>query len=366
MESSPLPCQVCSRPLSPHLPFFCITCARNIVYEPRLEHAQALLQKEALNNEISRAIHAGNSPSVGADKRGSQAREDDGTVDCIAVERARSQRAESVNRTQMLHAENNSLRSETKKLKDAIADRRRDLDKRKTAHNVAVKALDLQEAQAVAPLQNEIAARELKGNKVHEQTAGSRMLLCREAASLCGLQQRKRRKGTSSRDVYFLGGVPVVDLRDLNSGSSLLSSTYPAANMECRRRPFARQRFALESRPPPAPSLALPLAPTSRRAPSPNSLLYPSHHPHAAFLLQIPHPPSRPPRGRRSFCLAHPPAPATRPRPPPGTTAARARDRGSTGLQPLRRRRDAACVGRGMVGAHAGRGRGRLYLGGGV
>jgi Vacuolar sorting 38 and autophagy-related subunit 14 len=58
-----------------------------------------------------------------------------------------------------------------------------------------------------------------QADALHARTAESRFFLCRETANLYGLVQRKRRKGAGGRDAYFIGGVPIVDIRDINSMS---------------------------------------------------------------------------------------------------------------------------------------------------
>ena len=134
----------------------------------------------------------------------------------VAVEGARAKRAEAEQQTQLLRTEADSLRSETKRLKIAVAEKEKRIARRRAAHEAAVKELAQQESLASAPSQKEVARVEEQWGRVHDLTAEARMLLCREAASLYNLQQRKRRKGTLGRDVYYMGGVPIIDLRDLN------------------------------------------------------------------------------------------------------------------------------------------------------
>ena len=52
---------------------------------------------------------------------------------------------------------------------------------------------------------------------MHSEIVNARVFLCTEAADLCGLRQRRRKKAGSIRDDYTIGGIGIVDLRDLNS-----------------------------------------------------------------------------------------------------------------------------------------------------
>ena len=222
--STPLTCEICSRSSSDRSPFYCITCARTLLYQPRLEQAHALLHKEALGKEVARALDKGDGLLKSSPKKASSQKTHDGMAARVAVERARSQRAEAEQQTQLLRAETESLWSETKRLKIAVAEKEKRIARRRAAHGTAVKDLSQRESQAAVPLQNEITTVEGRWDQVHELTAEARMLLCREAASLYNLQQRKRRKGTPGRDVYYMGGVPIIDLRDLNSTPTFLPS----------------------------------------------------------------------------------------------------------------------------------------------
>ncbi len=78
--------------------------------------------------------------------------------------------------------------------------------------------VELSKSQTVAP---EPADKSIKRTAhrwdiLHSKTAEARLFLCREAAQLYHLEQHKRRKGSSEKDVYTIGGVPIPDLMELN------------------------------------------------------------------------------------------------------------------------------------------------------
>src|SRR5438046_1049021 len=49
-------CHVCSRSPNSRLPFYCTTCARNQLYQLRVEHIGVLLEKETAGRHIESAI----------------------------------------------------------------------------------------------------------------------------------------------------------------------------------------------------------------------------------------------------------------------------------------------------------------------
>jgi len=55
-------------------------------------------------------------------------------------------------------------------------------------------------------------------------TLEARVFLCKEAAQLYGLQQRKRKRGSSENDVYVIEEILIADLRELNTLVETLAS----------------------------------------------------------------------------------------------------------------------------------------------
>ena len=208
-------CQVCLRTPENKLLFFCPTCARNALYELRLKHAQVLLSKEALAKEIESIALAQNSDGgkISLKEPSSEATLRPGNR--VVLEETRSAVARSKTRTTALLDECTVLRSQVEKSREHIVRRKADIASRRSGYNAASELFEDKD-KAVRPLQQEISTTEASWNRLHTRTAEARVFLCREAAALYGLQQRKKRKGIPGRDLYIIGGVPIVDLRDLN------------------------------------------------------------------------------------------------------------------------------------------------------
>lgn len=133
------------------------------------------------------------------------------------IDRAASDQVISEDNTKTILSHVEALREETEKIKAEITTRKARLLRRRSEFASAKQELSKSQATAVEPVDKGIKRTEHRWDVIHNKTAESRLFLCREAALLYGLNQRKRKKGALGRDVYFIGGVPIADLRDLNS-----------------------------------------------------------------------------------------------------------------------------------------------------
>lgn len=209
-----MPCEICCRSPSSRLPFNCTLCARDALYQPRIQLAQTLLHIESLEKEVETNV-------VDTSRKG-KARSSPGIrhVDMNStwtVHRVASEQLISETKTQSLVSHVEALREETQNIKSEIAARKSRLLRRRSEFTSAKQELSRSQASAVEPMNKSIKRTEHRWDVMHNKTAESRLFLCREVALLYGLQQRKRKKGGLGRDVYLIGGVPIADLRDLNS-----------------------------------------------------------------------------------------------------------------------------------------------------
>ena len=221
MEQSNVQCQVCARTPDSSRGFFCKTCARNVLYQPRIENAALLIGKESLAKEIEQAVIAGSESEPTQERKNDDFRPDKVSVNRIALERAQARQSQSKTRTESMLEETENLRADIKKRKEEITKKKANIIARRAAIGSATGDLARLESQNDGPLKEEIALIERKWSAINGSAAEVRIILCKEVATLYGLQQRKRKKGAPGRDIYLIGGVPIVDLRDLNSKSLL-------------------------------------------------------------------------------------------------------------------------------------------------
>lgn len=207
-------CEICLRSASSRLPFNCTLCAREALYQPRIQLAQALLHRESLGKEVESNV-VGTSKKEKAKSSPSTRTSDLNPT--WAIQHAASEQVISQEKTQTALSHVEALREETRKIKAGIAARKARLLRRRSEFTSAKQELSQSQANAVEPVDKAIKRTEHRWDVMQNKMAESRLFLCREVALLYGLQQRKRKKGGLGRDVYLIGGVPIADLRDLNS-----------------------------------------------------------------------------------------------------------------------------------------------------
>lgn len=214
-------CEICHRSASSRLSFNCTLCARDALYQPRIQLAQTLLHTESLGIEVEHNV-------VGTSKKEkvhSLANTKISEVNHTwTVHRAAADQVISEEKTQTVLSHVEALREETQKIKAEVAERKVKLLRRRSEFASAKQELSQSQASAVEQVDKGMKRTEHRWGVMHNKTAESRRFLCREVALLYGLHQRKREKGELGRDVYFIGGVPIADLMDLNSKHVFQSS----------------------------------------------------------------------------------------------------------------------------------------------
>lgn len=204
-------CDICLRSSSNRLPFHCASCARDVIYEQRILLAQTLLDSEAAGKAVESSIAVG--PTSGQSKASTQFSE---SSLAWAHRQAIAEGSASVKRTEGIMSHVDALRRENEKTRSDIAKRKAGNAKRWSDLKSTTIAAQ-REAEALESVKKGVERMERRWDMLHTRTMESRVFLCREAAQLYGLQQRIRKKAGSVRDIYMIGGVPIPDLRDLNS-----------------------------------------------------------------------------------------------------------------------------------------------------
>lgn len=213
-------CDICQRTSTSRLPFNCTTCARNALYALRVKHAQILLEGEALGEEVEKNV-------TSRQTRESQSGEQDWLHEAHpthAIERLAAERVVMEEKTATVVARVDTLRKQLEEMKTYISKKKLELYERRSNLEVATKRMNKGPKQDLDPFEKDIRRTQSRWESLHSKTAEARAFLCREAAHLYGLQQRKRKKGMPGRDLYLIGGAPICDLRDLNSRSSCIPS----------------------------------------------------------------------------------------------------------------------------------------------
>ncbi|PGH33641.1 hypothetical protein GX50_03551 [[Emmonsia] crescens] len=219
-------CHVCDRGPNSRLQLLCSTCTRNQLYPLRFDYVKILLEKEAIGKEIEAAVVSRNTYDTES--------VEDGRPDDLkskqhssrwAIQAAKSRASQSTARTSVILDRIATLREEIKEGREDIAHRKALLKQRRSDIESATYQVTERRASMLATVQNNIKRTEHLWNSLHNKTAQSRVFLCHEAANLYRLRQRTRRKNGELVAVYTIGGVSIVDLRDLNGASHIHITT---------------------------------------------------------------------------------------------------------------------------------------------
>ncbi|KAJ5975214.1 hypothetical protein N7481_008921 [Penicillium waksmanii] len=217
-------CHICDSAHS-RLPHLCPTCARNRLYPLRLETTQALLEKEILANQIETAVSHGplEDQHLGPGERSSRLSHQSTSTRTWSLQTTSSKQVASTSRRDDLSRNTAALKEEIRVKKADLAERRATLARRRADAESAQYQLVERETASLTGIQNATKRAEHLWHSLHSKTAEARIFLCREAAHLYGLRQKTARKG-DPHQLYVLGGMPIVDLRDMNGKSSTMGT----------------------------------------------------------------------------------------------------------------------------------------------
>lgn len=218
-------CHICASS-HPRLPFLCPSCARNRLYQLRLEATQTLLDKEALGCQVEALVSSDQSQNGHLTDEERISRADDDGSRRWALETVSSQQAGSSARRKAIAREIEMLKDAIKSRKADISERRALLSRRRSDAESAHYKIEEREVAIATSIQNTTRRTEHLWHSLHTKTAEARIFLCREAAHLYGLRQRTLRKG-DVRPAYVLGGISVVDLREMNGKSATTPLAIP-------------------------------------------------------------------------------------------------------------------------------------------
>ncbi|KAJ5825541.1 hypothetical protein N7474_002679 [Penicillium riverlandense] len=213
-------CHTCSRTPHARLSFYCPTCARNQLYQLRIDSTHVLLEREVLGQQIETVVSDGNHQRRSVESIPDSSRR--WTIQAITT-----RQAESSSRREGLSRQINDLKSEIKDKQAHISGCKTRLSRRHSDAESAKYQLSEREAGILTGVQNTTKRTEHLWHSLHSKTAEARIFLCREAANLYGLRQKVSRKGQVP-ETYAIGGIVIKDLRDMNGKFSRYTGATPA------------------------------------------------------------------------------------------------------------------------------------------
>lgn len=222
-------CNICQRPYTTALPFTCAACTRDILYQTRVSLAHTLLEQEAAVSQAEQCLK--DSHIVPTKPPASNTPKSQGRPLSLDLESATIQREATRHQTQLTLNHAKQLRLEAEDLRHVIARGKASISGRRNEILAARKELTRRQTVEAGRLEKSIAGIHGRWDAMHARTAESRLLLCREAASLYGLKKHSNGAAASASDTYQIGGLPIYNLKDLNSKPKpILSSMVPKAD----------------------------------------------------------------------------------------------------------------------------------------
>ncbi|KAK5133274.1 hypothetical protein LTR08_008008 [Meristemomyces frigidus] len=191
----------------------CISCVHATLYGPRIRQASALLDREKQHTHAEAILRPGNDGVIAS-------LSEDADWDAITAGIKKQCLQKSRDQTQAVEARINDIADKAQQLRQQIEDYKQYVAEQREHHAARRREiadernqLEMHRQRAHEPIQLAIRRAGQRLEKARNRTVEARATLCHEAASLSGLQKRSGKDGKSE---YWLGNVPIPDLRDLN------------------------------------------------------------------------------------------------------------------------------------------------------
>ncbi|KAM3065443.1 hypothetical protein ACMFMG_011438 [Clarireedia jacksonii] len=208
-------CDICFRTGGHKLPFLCPTDARNQLYEARVKTAGILLEKDALDRQLS-ALFPSTSGTPGQHSQPTTA------LARSNVSEIHAERERVIERTNQIIAHADELRAKVEEAKRERDRKKAAIERRRSELAAVSSGAEVRRAKQIQEVESSTLRTKYRWNQAYSLIGGSRTYLCYEAAKLYGLQRVKRITGGED---YKIGGINIVDLRSMNSASAAQIST---------------------------------------------------------------------------------------------------------------------------------------------
>ncbi|KAJ5375324.1 hypothetical protein N7517_007330 [Penicillium concentricum] len=186
-------CSICSRAPHSRLSFHCPTCARNQLYQLRIDSTQVLLEKEALGKQIEAAVTCDSSWDQSSPHGQDLLDTDKACSPRWVLQTINTRHAVSLANRELVSHQLEALKSEVEAKKAEIAKQKEALARRRSDAESAKFQLEEREAGILAGVQNTSKRVEHVWHSLHSKTAESRIYLCREVANLYGLRKNTKK-----------------------------------------------------------------------------------------------------------------------------------------------------------------------------
>lgn len=188
----------------------CAVDARNQLYPVRIEIARVLLEKDALSKEVD-------VETFQASANGKRSTPPDSSSARSVVDHNITEKELSEDRTLRIIAHADELRDKIKQAKAVRAAKKASVQRRRSELASAKNGFERPWQARIEEAEKSMKRTNFKWNKQNDMTADARTYLCCEAAKLYGLRNVRVKKNGSLFEDYRIGGISIMDLRELNN-----------------------------------------------------------------------------------------------------------------------------------------------------
>ena len=196
----------------------CPSCARAALYPVRVQHIQALLDRERagklVDDAVSATSHASKKPKSSPIKDGI-----DTNLNKLRQQQMFEEKTSTSLRIDRVTNQAALLRQEMDVYRKEIQERRSALDRRRADLTRARSNLQVQRKESIDSLKHTIKRTTRRHEVVYADTVKARIYICRGASNLARLHRMpKAGKGVKGYE-YIIGGLELLDLRHLNDAA---------------------------------------------------------------------------------------------------------------------------------------------------
>lgn len=211
-------CDICGKGLGPKVPLHCATCARSALYPLRIEHVTTLLDKEKLGKHVEAVANGTTDPAAQSISLSGLLVNTHESSKKLRLERTVAETTQTAERINLITEQVELLKRQMEEVKKEMAARKEAMARRRSDLASANHDVEARRNNELEKVLKSVRHANQRLERTHTQTVDARMYLCRAAAELAGLKEQKRisRDGTFKMG-YFIGGIPITDLRNLHS-----------------------------------------------------------------------------------------------------------------------------------------------------
>lgn len=210
-------CDICARSHALDLPFYCVACARGLLYPTRLDAIALLLEKEQLAHQVEDVIRYKSLPNVDSEHHLAAKSNGHGLSRTWAIDHLRHEIEKSKCRQVVAQSALEKLHEEVEQIRREVAAKKAEINERRTILNTITALVPQRRQDRLSKLAEVSVKGSHSFDSLHRKTVDAKVSLCREAALLLRLRHRKKRREGIVQDFFSISGLPIHDLKDISS-----------------------------------------------------------------------------------------------------------------------------------------------------